>query len=144
MSGRERISAPEYKQEGVVPFVINAVYAMAHALHDMINDLCHGQHICSQVNPPDGTALLHYIRNASFIGLSSTPTYLLSYVMCPAAAALSRVTDVRSPTASFYGALAGSWAPNLRPTRIHVRTRHIHQMSIDSCRSKLCRLNCTV
>ena len=52
MSGRERISAPEYKQEGVVPFVINAVYAMAHALHDMINDLCHGQHICSQVNPP--------------------------------------------------------------------------------------------
>ena len=133
MSGRERISAPEYKQEGVVPFVINAVYAMAHALHDMINDLCHGQHICSQVNPPDGTALLHYIRNASFIGLSSTPTYLLSYVMCPAAAALSRVTDVSSPTASFYGALAGSWRQTcVRPeftfvlgTSIRCRLTHV-------------------
>ena len=58
-----------------------------------------------------------------------------------------------SPLASDWCALADRFllwgssrlmAPNLRPTRIHVRTRHIHQMSIDSCRSKLCRLNCTV
>ena len=27
-----------YKQEGVVPFVIDAVYAMAHALHDNLTD----------------------------------------------------------------------------------------------------------
>ena len=52
---------------------------MAHALHDMIEDVCDGRHFCSEVNPPDGSALLQYIRNASFTGLSlnSTPTYLL-------------------------------------------------------------------
>ena len=51
MSGRERISAPAYKQEGVVPFVIDAVYAMAHALHDMINDVCrHDNCLSSRIN----------------------------------------------------------------------------------------------
>jgi len=73
LSGRERVSSPEYKQEGVVPFVIDAVYAMAHALHDMINDICRGRHNCSEVNTLDGSVLLQYIRNASFIGLSLTP-----------------------------------------------------------------------
>ena len=40
--------------------------------------------MCSEVSPPDGSVLLQYIRNASFIGLSTltslTPidTYLLS------------------------------------------------------------------
>ena len=68
LTGRERISAPQYKQEGVVPFVINAVYAMAHALHNMIDATCRGRHFCSEVNPPDGSILLQYIRNASFIG----------------------------------------------------------------------------
>jgi len=52
--------------------VIDAVYAMAHALDNMINDLCRGQRFCAEVNPPDGSVLLQYIRNASFIGLSFT------------------------------------------------------------------------
>lgn len=68
VAGRERISSPQYNQEGIVPFVIDAVYAMAHALHNMINDTCRGRRFCSEVNPPDGSVLLQYIRNVSFIG----------------------------------------------------------------------------
>jgi len=52
--------------------VIDAVYAMAHALHNMINESCSGRQFCSQVDPPDGSLLLQYIRNASFIGQLST------------------------------------------------------------------------
>ncbi|GLV42938.1 metabotropic Glutamate Receptor [Carabus blaptoides fortunei] len=37
-TGTESIS--DYDQEGLVPFVVDAVYAAAHALHDVIRDEC--------------------------------------------------------------------------------------------------------
>jgi hypothetical protein len=67
-AGHERISPPKYKQEGVVQFVIDAVYALAHAMHNMIQATCRGQTFCSEVNPPDGATLLSFIRNVSFRG----------------------------------------------------------------------------
>ncbi|XP_022243239.1 metabotropic glutamate receptor 8-like isoform X2 [Limulus polyphemus] len=57
----------KYEQEGLVPFVIDAVYAMAHALHHMIKERCEYFMGCEGMFPaPPGKELLEYIRNVSF------------------------------------------------------------------------------
>lgn len=59
-----------YEQEGKVQFVIDAVYSMAHALHNMHKDLCHGKvGLCSKMDTINGTLLLKYIRNVNFTGV---------------------------------------------------------------------------
>ena len=56
-------------QEGLVPFVVDAVDAMAHALHNMHKDSCgRTRKICPQMLPLAGPRLLEYIRNVSFEG----------------------------------------------------------------------------
>lgn len=61
-----------YEQEGKVQFVIDAVYAMAHALHNMHKDLCPGKvGLCSKMETINGTLLLKYIRNVNFSGVYS-------------------------------------------------------------------------
>lgn len=58
-----------YEQEGKVQFVMDAVYAMAHALHRMHRDLCSGYPgLCPRMSNIDGKELLGYIRNVSFNG----------------------------------------------------------------------------
>lgn len=53
-------------------FVIDAVYAMAYALHSMHIDLCPGSMgICDKMDPVDGRMLLSYIRAVSFNGKPS-------------------------------------------------------------------------
>jgi metabotropic glutamate receptor 6/7/8 len=49
-------------------FTVDAVYAMAHALHNLIVDVCGKEgKICSSITPaPSGIDLLKYIRNVSF------------------------------------------------------------------------------
>lgn len=50
-------------------FVIDAVYAMGHALHAMHRDLCPGRvGLCPRMDPVDGTQLLKYIRSVNFSG----------------------------------------------------------------------------
>lgn len=50
-------------------FVIDAVYAMAHALHNMHKDLCPGKvGLCSKMDPIDGSFLLKYIREVKITG----------------------------------------------------------------------------
>lgn len=70
LSGQERIGIDsKYEQEGKVQFVIDAVYAMAHALHNMHRDLCPDHPgVCPQMESADGKTLLKYIRNTSFNG----------------------------------------------------------------------------
>lgn len=59
-----------YEQEGKVQFVIDAVYAMAHALHNMHKDLCPGKvGLCPKMDTINGTLLLKYIRNVNFTGV---------------------------------------------------------------------------
>ncbi|KAG8002598.1 Metabotropic glutamate receptor 7, partial [Nibea albiflora] len=73
-TGQERIGIDsKYEQEGKVQFVIDAVYAMAHALHNMQRDLC-ADHpgICPQMETAEGKTLLKYIRNTSFNGDAGT------------------------------------------------------------------------
>lgn len=49
---------------------MDAVYAMAHALHNMHKDLCPGKvGLCSKMDSINGTLLLKYIRNVNFTGV---------------------------------------------------------------------------
>ncbi|XP_060913546.1 metabotropic glutamate receptor 4-like [Labrus mixtus] len=74
-TNHERIGKDSsYEQEGKVQFVIDAVYAMAHALHNMHRDLCPGKvGLCSKMESINGTLLLKYIRNVNFSGIAVTP-----------------------------------------------------------------------
>ncbi|KAK7907492.1 hypothetical protein WMY93_016104 [Mugilogobius chulae] len=73
-TGEERISRDsQYEQEGKVQFVIDAVYAMAHALHSMHMDLCPGSMgVCEKMDPVEGRMLLQYIRSVNFNGSAGT------------------------------------------------------------------------
>uniref|UniRef100_A0A8C9FGT0 G-protein coupled receptors family 3 profile domain-containing protein n=1 Tax=Pavo cristatus TaxID=9049 RepID=A0A8C9FGT0_PAVCR len=74
-TNRERIGQDSsYEQEGKVQFVIDAVYAMGHALHNMHKNLCPGKvGLCPRMDPVDGVELLKYIRNVNFSGIAGTP-----------------------------------------------------------------------
>ncbi|XP_048878223.1 metabotropic glutamate receptor 4-like [Brienomyrus brachyistius] len=74
-TNHERIGKDSsYEQEGKVQFVIDAVYTMAHALHNMHRDLCPGKvGLCPRMDPINGTMLLKYIRNISFAGIAGNP-----------------------------------------------------------------------
>ncbi|KAM9327047.1 metabotropic glutamate receptor 6-like [Gastrophryne carolinensis] len=74
-TGEERIGRDSpYEQEGKVQFVIDAVYAMAHALHNMHIELCAGSiGLCDKMDPLDGRLLLQYIRRVNFNGSAGTP-----------------------------------------------------------------------
>ncbi|XP_017757027.1 PREDICTED: metabotropic glutamate receptor 7-like, partial [Eufriesea mexicana] len=67
-----------YEQEGLVPFVVDAVYAMAHGVHNLIDEECvnNGEsyhQLCENLRPaPGGQQLLQHIRNVSFIGRQGT------------------------------------------------------------------------
>ncbi|XP_073851026.1 metabotropic glutamate receptor 6 isoform X4 [Macaca fascicularis] len=71
-TGEERIGRDStYEQEGKVQFVIDAVYAIAHALHSMHQALCPGHTgLCPAMEPTDGRTLLQYIRAVRFNGFN--------------------------------------------------------------------------
>uniref|UniRef100_A0A8C1WXU3 Glutamate receptor, metabotropic 6a n=1 Tax=Cyprinus carpio TaxID=7962 RepID=A0A8C1WXU3_CYPCA len=73
-TGKERIGRDShYEQEGKVQFVIDAVYAMAHALHNMHQDLCPGATgVCDKMDPVEGRLLLSYIHSVNFNGSAGT------------------------------------------------------------------------
>ncbi|KAI4585048.1 hypothetical protein MJG53_006582, partial [Ovis ammon polii x Ovis aries] len=68
IDGLERIARDSsYEQEGKVQFVIDAVYSMAYALHNMHKDVCPGYiGICPRMSTIDGKELLGYIRAVNF------------------------------------------------------------------------------
>nr|XP_040050048.1 glutamate receptor, metabotropic 6a isoform X1 [Gasterosteus aculeatus aculeatus] len=73
-TGEERIGQDSaYEQEGKVQFVIDAVYAVAYALHSMHLDLCRSSAgVCSDMDPVEGRLLLDYIRAVNFNGSAGT------------------------------------------------------------------------
>ncbi|KAG7472914.1 hypothetical protein MATL_G00114050 [Megalops atlanticus] len=73
-TGQERIGIDsKYEQEGKVQFVIDAVYALAHALHNMHKDLCPERSgVCPEMELAGGKKLLKYIRTVSFNGSAGT------------------------------------------------------------------------
>ncbi|XP_010000623.1 PREDICTED: metabotropic glutamate receptor 6-like, partial [Chaetura pelagica] len=73
-TGRERIGRDSpYEQEGKVQFVIDAVLAMAHGLHNLLGEACPGGGLCPTMDPPDGRPLLQHIRRVAFNGSAGTP-----------------------------------------------------------------------
>ena len=59
-----------YNQEGLVQFVIDSVYALAHALHNLLADQCTIPFTnCSTSSLRSGEEVLKYIRNVSFEGI---------------------------------------------------------------------------
>lgn len=72
LTDQERIGKDSnYEQEGKVQFVIDAVYSMAHALHNMHQELCPGKvGLCAKMDPINGTHLLKHIRRLNFAGQS--------------------------------------------------------------------------
>lgn len=65
-----------YVQDSKMGFVINAIYAMAHGLHDMHKELCPGQTgLCEAMDPIDGSKLLDYLLKTSFRGVSGEEIY---------------------------------------------------------------------
>lgn len=72
VTDQERIGKDSnYEQEGKVQFVIDAVYAMAHALHNMHQELCPGKvGLCAKMDPINGSHLLKHIRRLNFAGQS--------------------------------------------------------------------------
>ncbi|XP_061540640.1 glutamate receptor, metabotropic 6a isoform X5 [Phycodurus eques] len=75
-TGQERIGRDSpYEQEGKVQFVIDAVYAVAYALHSMQRQLCGDQSdggVCTAMDPVEGRSLLDYIRDVNFNGSAGT------------------------------------------------------------------------
>ena len=78
-TGHERLPDGAYNQGSKIPFVFNAVYAFAHALHNVLQDAC--SHIaqrslrirCMKSQKIAGdTFYKQYILNVSFQGQSRT------------------------------------------------------------------------
>ncbi|KAG1926929.1 metabotropic glutamate receptor 1b isoform X2 [Pimephales promelas] len=69
-SGYESLE-DNYVQDSKMGFVINAIYAMAHGLHDMHEYLCPGHEgLCEAMDPIDGSKLLDFLLKTSFTGVS--------------------------------------------------------------------------
>ncbi|XP_060064901.1 metabotropic glutamate receptor 8-like [Ylistrum balloti] len=68
-SGKENLRSLSvgYEQEGLVQFVIDSVYALAYALHELLADKCKGQYKHCNLS---GKEILAYIRNVTFQGIS--------------------------------------------------------------------------
>ncbi|XP_062323178.1 metabotropic glutamate receptor 1 isoform X3 [Osmerus eperlanus] len=74
-SGNESLHE-NYVQDSKMGFVINAIYAMAHGLHDMHSELCPDQPgLCEAMDPIDGSKLLGYLLKTSFRGVSGEEVY---------------------------------------------------------------------
>ncbi|CAL8274670.1 unnamed protein product [Merluccius merluccius] len=69
-SGYESLE-DNYVQDSKMGFVINAIYAMAHGLHDMHRRLCpRNSGLCEAMDPVDGSQLLDALLKTTFAGVS--------------------------------------------------------------------------
>lgn len=70
-----------YQQNNAVPLVVNAVYSVAHGLHNFLTDNCDPpvmwnkttQTCAGQVNDLNGTSLLDYIKKVNFTSVTGSP-----------------------------------------------------------------------
>ncbi|XP_064206896.1 glutamate receptor, metabotropic 5a [Anguilla rostrata] len=62
----------QYAQDTKMGFVINAIYSMAHGLHNMQRALCPGYTgLCKAMRPIDGSKLLEFLMKTNFSGVSA-------------------------------------------------------------------------
>ncbi|XP_078225112.1 metabotropic glutamate receptor 4 isoform X2 [Callithrix jacchus] len=119
-TNRERIGQDSaYEQEGKVQFVIDAVYAMGHALHAMHRDLCPGRvGLCPRMDPVDGTQLLKYIRSVNFSGIAGNPVTFNENGDAPGRYDIYQY-QLRNSSAEYK--VIGSWTDHL-----HLRIERMH------------------
>ncbi|XP_026982590.1 metabotropic glutamate receptor 4 isoform X8 [Orcinus orca] len=119
-TSRERIGQDSaYEQEGKVQFVIDAVYAMGHALHAMHRDLCPGRvGLCPRMDPVDGTQLLKYIRSVNFSGIAGNPVTFNENGDAPGRYDIYQY-QLRNGSAEYK--VIGSWTDHL-----HLRIERMH------------------
>ncbi|XP_078393797.1 metabotropic glutamate receptor 6-like, partial [Cetorhinus maximus] len=113
-TGQERIGRDShYEQEGKVQFVIDAVYAMAHALHDMHKYLCVGTiGICPKMDTIDGKTLLQYIRSVTFNGSAGTSVMFNENGDAPGRYHIFQYHHTNTSSPGYK--VIGQWTDNLR------------------------------
>ncbi|XP_040128016.2 metabotropic glutamate receptor 6 isoform X5 [Ictidomys tridecemlineatus] len=115
-TGEERIGQDSaYEQEGKVQFVIDAVYAIAHALHSMHQALCPGHiGLCPAMEPTDGRTLLQYIRAVRFNGSAGTPVMFNENGDAPGRYDIFQYQATNGSASSGGYQAVGQWAEVLR------------------------------
>nr|XP_045250569.1 metabotropic glutamate receptor 6 isoform X3 [Macaca fascicularis] len=115
-TGEERIGRDStYEQEGKVQFVIDAVYAIAHALHSMHQALCPGHTgLCPAMEPTDGWTLLQYIRAVRFNGSAGTPVMFNENGDAPGRYDIFQYQATNGSASSGGYQAVGQWAETLR------------------------------
>nr|XP_060622283.1 metabotropic glutamate receptor 7 isoform X3 [Anolis sagrei ordinatus] len=120
-TGQERIGKDShYEQEGRVQFVIDAVYAMAHALHQMNKDLCNDYSgVCPEMEHAGGKKLLKYIRNVNFNGSAGTPVMFNKNGDAPGRYDIFQFQATNTSTPGYR--LIGQWTDDLQ-LNVYVQT----------------------
>ncbi|XP_015730824.1 metabotropic glutamate receptor 7 isoform X1 [Coturnix japonica] len=113
-TGQERIGKDShYEQEGKVQFVIDAVYAMAHALHHMSKDLCADYAgVCPEMEHAGGKKLLKYIRSVNFNGSAGTPVMFNKNGDAPGRYDIFQYHTTNTSTPGYR--LVGQWTDDLQ------------------------------
>ncbi|XP_048830637.1 metabotropic glutamate receptor 1b isoform X1 [Brienomyrus brachyistius] len=106
-SGYESLE-DNYVQDSKMGFVINAIYAMAHGLHDMHRALC-PDHVglCEAMDPIDGSKLLDYLLKTSFTGVSGEEVWFDENGDTPGRYDIMNLQDVESGQYDYIN--VGSW-----------------------------------
>uniref|UniRef100_A0A671K6Y5 Metabotropic glutamate receptor 8-like n=1 Tax=Sinocyclocheilus anshuiensis TaxID=1608454 RepID=A0A671K6Y5_9TELE len=112
-TGLEKVGRDSsYEQEGKVQFVMDAVYAMAHALHRMHRDYCFGYPgLCPRMSNINGKELLGYIRGVNFNGSASTPVVFNQNGDAPGRYDIFQYQITNKSTAEYK--VIGQWANKL-------------------------------
>ncbi|XP_061770308.1 glutamate receptor, metabotropic 8a isoform X2 [Nerophis ophidion] len=113
-TGLEKVGRnSSYEQEGKVQFVMDAVYAMAHALHHMHRKLCSGYPgLCPRMaSSIDGKELLSHIRAVNFNGSAGTPVVFNENGDAPGRYDIFQYQITNKSTAEYR--VIGSWTDKL-------------------------------
>uniref|UniRef100_A0A667XI35 Glutamate metabotropic receptor 8 n=1 Tax=Myripristis murdjan TaxID=586833 RepID=A0A667XI35_9TELE len=138
-TGLEKVGRDSsYEQEGKVQFVMDAVYAMAHALHRMHRELCYGYPgLCPRMaNNIDGKELLSYIRAVNFNGSAGTPVVFNENGDAPGRYDIFQYQITNRSTAEYR--VIGSWT-----NKLHLKVEAMHWRTGDpSLPASVCSIPC--
>ncbi|XP_061922564.1 LOW QUALITY PROTEIN: glutamate receptor, metabotropic 8a [Entelurus aequoreus] len=138
-TGLEKVGRnSSYEQEGKVQFVMDAVYAMAHALHHMHRKLCYGYPgLCPRMaNSIDGKELLSHIRAVNFNGSAGTPVVFNENGDAPGRYDIFQYQITNRSTAEYR--VIGSWTNKLHLKVEAMRWKRGHP----SLPASVCSLPC--
>ncbi|XP_061523821.1 glutamate receptor, metabotropic 8a isoform X2 [Phycodurus eques] len=138
-TGLEKVGRDSsYEQEGKVQFVMDAVYAMAHALHHTHRKLCHGYPgLCPRMaNGIDGKELLGHIRAVNFNGSAGTPVVFNENGDAPGRYDIFQYQITNRSTAEYR--VIGSWT-----NKLHLKVKAMRWKTGDpSLPASVCSLPC--